>query len=449
MSDDTSHRPVLGRAKAGLLLLVGMVIGALLTALVPVVGRRLQDQPPQLLIASGVEEGQADARQALVDLWNESHRGKRAAIVNVRGSADEQLSTMERYARGEEPVKVDVVNLDLTAIAQFAEFGYITEWPASDVPEALLAQFLEGPRLSCYYEEKLWALPLNTDAGVLFSRRSLLAQPATKTPAAYAWKDIAAVGKNLPRKSSGAKAAYAGQLDDYEGLTVNALEAIWAVEQEMAQAGKPPAPSPPLGVPTDPAVWKAAVDRLYGPPGQGTVVDPGSRKYRERDTTARFLQDKIVFMRNWPVEFRALLDGSDQRNTIAAADIAMTGLPGPAVLGGQNLAVVKGSARAADARELIEFLASEPSQRLLMQVGGFAAATTSTYDRVEIQQAHPYAKTVQAAVLKSRQRPQTPYYPQFSEAVRELVQEIRNKGKVPPDLAQRLTNAAQGRLTPR
>ena len=448
MSDDTTHRWTLGRPRAWLLVLVGLVVGALLATLVPVIRRSMQDQPPPLLIASGIEGGQGAARQAVLDLWNQTHPGKQAKIVEVRGSADDQRSAMERYAMGE-PADVDILNLDVTAIAQFAEFGYIAEWPASDTPRGLLDQLMEGPRLSCYYEEKLWALPFNTDAGVLFSRRSLLAQPAAKTPDAYTWADITAVGKKLPQKSSRVTAAYAGQLDNYEGLTVNALEAIWAVVQELTKAGKPPAVSPALGLPTDPAVWKAAVDRLYGTPGQGAVVDPGSQKYRESDTTAKFLQDKIVFMRNWPVEFRALLEGSDQQNTIAAADIAMTGLPGPAVLGGQNLAVVARSERSADARELIEFLASEPSQRLLMQVGGYAAATTATYDRPEIQHAHPYAKTVRTAVQHSRRRPQTAYYPQFSEAVRDLVLEIRSKGTVPEDLEQRLTNASQGRVAPR
>jgi multiple sugar transport system substrate-binding protein len=289
---------------------------------------------------------------------------------------------------------------------------------------------------------------------VLFSRRSLLGQPATKAPTAYAWKDIAARGQNLPQKSSKVTAAYAGQLDNYEGLTVNALEAIWAVEQEKAQADESstvqPAPAQPLGVSADPTIWKAAVDRLFGPAGEGRVVDPKATQYREGETTNEFLHDKIMFMRNWPVAFRTLLEESDQQHTIAAADIAMTRLPGPAVLGGQNLAVASSSDRGDDARELIEFLASEPSQRLLMQVGGFAAATAKTYDRVEIQQATPYAETVRAAVLHSRQRLQTPHYPLYSKAVRELVLEIRaNKGKVPVNLKERLSNASEGRLTPK
>jgi multiple sugar transport system substrate-binding protein len=86
-----------------------------------------------------------------------------------------------------------------------------------------------------------------------------------------------------------------------------------------------------------------------------------------------------------------------------------------------------------------------------MQVGGFAAATSATYDREEIKAAHPYAATIREAIKHSRQRPQTPYYPLFSEEIRKIVTEIRdNGGRVPAtDLRQRLVDASEGRLSPR
>jgi multiple sugar transport system substrate-binding protein len=418
-----------------------LMIGALVAGTAPAVLENSRDAPAELVIISGVEDGEGGARQALIDLWNQSHPDKRARIELVAGSADEQHGAMVRFAKGEEDVKADILNLDVTAVAEFAEFGYIAEWPAGEAPRRVLADLMEKPRESCYYDGRLWALPFNSDAGVLFARRSLLVPTPATTPTAFSWDEIS--GQSPEPGSTQLSAAYAGQLDGYEGLTVNAVEALWAAEPARAK------PSP-LGVPTDPGVWSEAVNRLYGQSGE-RVVDPSSATYRETGTSDQFLRKKIVFMRNWPVAYRSLVEASDQSAVVAAADIVMTPLPGPAVLGGQNLAVVAGSTRGDDARELIEFLAGEPSQRLLMQIGGFAAATGATYDRPEIKAAHPYAETIRSAIATSRQRPQTPYYPRFSEELRRIVTEIRAKRDraVPEDLVQRLTDAAEGRLPPR
>lgn len=423
------------------LLVAAVFAGGVLTGLVvPRLVASWGDGPGELVIVSGVEDGEGGARQALIDLWNETHPERRARIHLIAGSADVQHDAMVRFAKGEEEVEADILNLDVTAVAEFAEFGYIAGWPSQQVPGQLLNTLLEKPRESCYHDGRLWALPFNTDAGVLFAHRDGLGQPI-----AHTWEQIAARGENLPDPSGNPVAAYAGQLDDYEGLTVNALEALWAVETEKTGS----VADTPLGVSADPAIWSEAVARLYGRNGPGRVVDPASTTYQENETTAAFLEKRIVFMRNWPVAYRTLVETTDQQATVTASRIGMTPLPGPAVLGGQNLAVVAGSAHQDDARELIEFLASEPSQRLLMQVGGFAAATSATYDRTEIKATHPYAATVRAAVESSRQRLPTPYYPRFSEEVRALVAEIRADGKVPPDLEKRLQDAAEGRLSPR
>jgi multiple sugar transport system substrate-binding protein len=439
MSNSVRHAP------AWLPSLVAVfMVGALVAGTGPAALSWWRGASEELVIVSGVEDGEGGARQALIDLWNQSHPGKRARIELVAGSADEQHGAMVRFAKGEEDVEADILNLDVTAVAEFAEFGYIAPWPAGEEPQRVLGELMEKPRESCYYEGRLWGLPFNSDAGVLFARRSLLAPPPATTPTAFTWENV--TGQRPAQGSTAVTAAYAGQLDRYEGLTVNALEALWAVEPTGADSAR----TSPLGIPTDPVTWSAAVNRLYGRPGD-RVIDPASTAYRETGTSDQFLRKRIVFMRNWPVAYRTLVEASDQTASTAAADIVMTPLPGPAVLGGQNLAVAAGSDRGDDARELIEFLAGEPSQRLLMQLGGFAAATGATYDRPEIKAAHPYAATIRAAIENSQQRPQTPYYPRFSEELRRIVTEIRAKRDraVPADLEKRLTDAAEGRLPSR
>src|SRR5215212_6147160 len=142
---------------------------------------RASDAPASgdLVILSGRDDSTGDQRQALVDRWNEVHPESRARIVELSGNADQQRNEMVR--RAQDPAGgVDVYNLDVTWTAEFAENDYIV--PLSGVPTD---DFLSRPLDTCLYErrfdgipfsgEQLWALPFNTDAGLLYYRADLVA----------------------------------------------------------------------------------------------------------------------------------------------------------------------------------------------------------------------------------------------------------------------------------
>ena len=106
---------------------------------------------------------------------------KRARIVELSGNADQQRNEMVRLAQDPDGV-VDVYNLDVTWTAEFAENDYIVPLTGVSTDD-----FLSGPLDTCRYErrfdgipfsgEKLWALPFNTDAGLLYYREGLVERP--------------------------------------------------------------------------------------------------------------------------------------------------------------------------------------------------------------------------------------------------------------------------------
>jgi len=132
----------------------------------------------ELLILSGRDDSTGDQRQARINLWNEVHPEKPARIVELSGNADQQRNEMVRLAQDPGSV-VDVYNLDVTWTAEFAENDYIV--PLTGVSTS---DFLARPLDTCLYErrfdgipfsgEKLWALPFNTDAGLLYYREGLV-----------------------------------------------------------------------------------------------------------------------------------------------------------------------------------------------------------------------------------------------------------------------------------
>lgn len=408
----------------------GVILGVVATLLVsayavPLFDRSDQLEAGDLVILSGRDDGHGNQRQALVDQWNALHPHNQARIEAISPVADAQHSEMVARAQGKRRT-VDIYNLDVTWTAEFASAGYIRPL---DEDRLDTSGFLKAPLDTVRYDGKLWALPFNTDAGLLYYRANLVSKPPTTWP-----QLVAAVQSSATPPMAG----YAGQLGDYEGLTVNALEAIWAAGGDVVDAhGRVVIDSPEA---------QAGLTRLASglSPSTPQVILRDSTQFDETATTQAFGAGKVLFMRNWPVAYRSL-NPSTGADAAPAVPFQVTQLPGPSVLGGQNLAIAKDSRHPRAARKLIEFLTSERSQQILFEHGGFAATREIVYRDATVVDLYRYAPTLLEAIQLARTRPITPHYSQFSETFRQIVrQALANGGQLPDDAKSRLEGALQG-----
>jgi multiple sugar transport system substrate-binding protein len=180
-------------------------------------------------------------------------------------------------------------------------------------------------------------------------------------------------------------------------------------------------------------------------PRDPQLVLAESREYDESASTQAFREGKVLFMRNWPVAYRTLEAPVRDDGGTTAVPFGVTTLPGPSVLGGQNLAVGAGTSRPRAAQALVEFLTSPRSQQILFERGGFAATREIVYRDQAVTEKYPYALTLLAAIRQARPRPVTPYYARFSEEFRRVVGEAMDaQGQLPPDAARRLDDALDG-----
>jgi multiple sugar transport system substrate-binding protein len=418
------------------MLLAGIAAGVVLTVLadlfvVPWFAGDAGPEEGELVILSGRDDGFGNQRQALVDQWNDLHPRNPARIEEISAVADAQRSEMVARAQGAGRGDADIYNLDVTWTAEFASRGYIRPLDGADT-----AGFLPAPLRTCRYDGQLWALPFNTDAGLLYYREKLVPRP----PAG--WPQLVSLAQDvLGRPADGKQrpvAGYTGQLGDYEGLTVNALEAIWAAGGDVVDARG--------NVVIDSPEAQAGLARLATglAPGQPQVILPESVGYDEQAATQAFAEGRVLFMRNWPVAHRTL-DPPAGGDSAAALDFTVARLPGPSALGGQNLAISAHSRRPRAARQLIEFLTGERSQQILFERGGFAATREVVYRDAAVEQRYRYARTLLEVIRSARARPVTPHYAQFSETFRAVVrQALADGGHLPPDAGARLTAALKG-----
>jgi multiple sugar transport system substrate-binding protein len=407
-------------------------------------GRDRSREPGELVVMSGRDESRGLQRHQLIASWNRhpDNRNNLARLVEIGSVTDAHRSEMVAYAQSGQP-GVDIYNLDAIWIAEFAEADYISPLP-SDLDTS---GFLRQPLSTCEYDDDLWALPFNTDAGLLFYPQDLQVGDIPLD-----WGAIEILARDhIAAQEPGRRpvAGYAGQLrDDYEGLTVNALERIWAAGGEVMAGDWW---DPEILIEDSPGVEEALRHLSRVRDDSSRLIHQDSLTFDETDTTNAYLQGEVVFMRNWPVEYHSLVPDPDQDqrgDQPPQVQSEVERLPaGATVLGGQNLAVARNSARPHAARALIEFLTSEESQRELFYEGHLAATRTAVYEADPRAAAHPYARTLLDAIERgARQRPVTPYYPRFSEVFRSDIRHaIDNDGALPDGSADRLRNALQGR----
>ncbi|MFD4638586.1 extracellular solute-binding protein [Lentzea sp. NPDC058436] len=415
-------------------LAMGVAVGIVLTILFtngvqPLFRESTEWEKGKLVVLSGRDQSDGGQRRALINQWNAEHPEQPAEIVELPDEADGQRSEMVARAR-EATGGVDVFNLDVTWTAEFAQAGHLR--PLSTVDTS---GFLRRPLESCRYQGVLWALPFNTDAGLLFYRKDLVKEDPLELD------DITTTSTRALRAAQDTRlaAGYAGQLADYEGLTVNALELIWAEKGDVVDESNK--------VVIDSERTRRALRWLAdGLKGDKPVVLPDSRAQTEPLTTQAFRDGKIAFMRNWPVAHRTLQGNQDESAGRPRIDFGVTQLPGPSVLGGQNLAISAKSAKPRAAQALIEFLTGPRSQQLLFERGGLAATRGIVYQDSRVATEHPYSSTLLDAIEDARLRPVTPYYSRFSDEFRAVVRyALDHDGALPANAEESLTAALQGR----
>lgn len=390
-----------------------------------------------ITILSGPDDGIEGQRQKLVDQWNALPGLPKARIIEIGGVADDHHAELVRRAQAphDNPEEnIDIYNLDVTWIAEFAHFKYIRPL---DTERVDTTGFLAKPLEACRYQGKLWGLPFNTDAGLLFYRSDIITGPPPSS-----WPTIV---NTIDEKLNGAKAAhpelvagFATQLDDYEGLTVNAFEAIWAAGGEVVNSDGE--------VVIDTPQAREGLRRLASglAPGNPQHILPDSRSFKEQETTQAFRDGKVMFMRNWPVAYRQITSDTDSE----PVQFQTAALARGSVLGGQNLAVATQTDQPRAAQKLIEFLTSERSQQILFERGGFAATRELVYQDKVVRDEYKYAETLLLAVRSARLRPVTAYYARFSAVFLEEVDfALNNGGQLKPGVTERLSAALEGKLS--
>ena len=365
-------------------------------------------------------------REEAVKRWNQRNPGWEARYVPLPFQADGQRSELLTKLQARED-DYDVLGLDVVWTAEFARGCFIV--PLDSVADQLKLdtnRFLEPVLDTAKYQERLWAVPLHTNAGLLYYNFDLVESPPN------AWSDLPGLIENANRGED--VDGYIGQLSHYEGLTVNVSEAVWGHGGMLVDDGRVAAHRP------------EAIDglRFLVRGVQEGWIPRAALDYDEERSRKRFQEGKAVFMRNWPYAYELL---SSEESAVRDS-FKVVQLPGPSALGGMNLAISRFSRKKETALEFIKFLTSDQTQHEVHIRGAYPAAVNAVYEEPVVQAAQPYTAELEKTIRAARSRPPTPYYGQVTAAIQAAahpaIEEGREVASVMRHLADDLRVALRG-----
>jgi len=361
-------------------------------------------------------------RAELTGRWRQEHPDEPLDIVVLPATADEQRAQLaatlqigERSDGGQHD-GYDVVGLDVIALPEFAKGGYLQQL---DPGQFSAAGFLRVPWESSSYGNKLYAVPFTTNVGLLYYWADELVRmgvlPNKDQPWRPGdWRSVERVARDsLVDPKPGRPTGYTGQLAQYEGLTANTMEMIWAAGGDL--------PTPTEKV-DDATLDNAAAGLNFLLDGvRNRWIDKSALGFDERASLNAFQQRKALVMRHWP----------DALPTLAATskNIRVTALPGSnsTVLGGESVAIARCSPNRATATSFLRFLTEVPQQQWIFNTGLYLPAVEGLYTNKSLVDTEPYHLSadvidlLHSSINDARARPAEPAYNRASQLIQTQV----------------------------
>jgi multiple sugar transport system substrate-binding protein len=343
-----------------------------------------------------------NAIRPLLEKWNAAHPNEKATFKEQSDEADAQHDDLVQHFQAKDP-NYDVVSVDVVWTAEFAAKGWLQ--PLKDSFALDTSKLLPATVKTATYNNTLYAAPVTSDGGMLYYRKDLVPTPP-KT-----WDEMISMC-SIAKKNN--MDCYAGQFQKYEGLTVNAAEAInTAGGVIVGEDGKTPSVNTPEAT--------KGLSRLADAYKAGDIPKQAIT-YTEEEGRASFEAGKLLFLRQWPYVYSlATTDGSSKvKGKFAVAPLpGDAGKPGASSLGGHNAAISAYSAHKASAFDFLKFLETEESQRWFVTQASNAPALQALYDDPALVKKAPYLPVLKTSILNAVPRPVSPFYPAVTKAVQD------------------------------
>jgi len=315
---------------------------------------------------------------------------------------------------GAEDSTIDILGMDVVWTAEFANAGWLKEWPG-DREQQVTKDVFDTVIETARFEDKLYGAPFNSNTQLLWYRTDEIEEPPTT------WDEMIDEAEKIGPDGGLIQV----QSNQYEGFTAwfNAL-----LESAGGQMlSDPETVDLPEG-PTDEAL------EVMGRLGNSPVAAPDIDTSNEDTARLGFEAGDSAFMVNYTFAYASAGENAPdvlKNMGFAPYPRVVESEPSRPPLGGFNLGVSNYSDNPDLAFEAAACLAGPESQLTATELDGLPPSNETLYSDKTVKTAYPgFARLVQRSIADAGPRPQTAAYQDVSLAIQRS---LHPPSKIDPD----------------
>jgi multiple sugar transport system substrate-binding protein len=372
------------------------------------------------------------AVQQAVDTCTAQSGGRyRIEYNKLPSAADGQRQQLVRRLAAKDK-SLDILGLDVTWEAEFAEAGWILPWTGTNQQKASDGT-LKVPLDTATWKGQLYAVPYNSNTQLLWYRKDLVPNPP-KT-----WDEMITMAEQLAKQGKPHLIEIQGA--QYEGAVVwfNTL---------LASAGgsvlDPSATKISMG---DPAVQALTImKRLASSP----AADPSLSVQMEDQNRLAMESGTAAFQLNYPFVYPSMKADQPKifKNFAWAQYPSVTAnAPSHVTIGGIDLAISRYSPHADLAFEAALCLRNRDNQKVAATKGGLPPTIADLYNDPSLATDYPFHADILTALQNASVRPKTPAYQSLSIVISHAVSPPTkiNPAKTAKKMTSQLKDALQSK----
>jgi multiple sugar transport system substrate-binding protein len=361
---------------------------------------------------------QSGASQQVAQNCTKASGGRyRIDYHSLPSAADGQRQQMVRRLAARDP-SMDILGMDITWPAEFAEAGWIEPWPA-DMAAKVKKGTLQTLIDTGTWKGHLYAAPFTTNIQLLWYRTDLVKKPP-KT-----WGQMIDMAERLAKEGKPhfveiQGAQYEGAVVWFNTLVAGAGGSILTKDSTAPSLGKPALEA------------LQVMKRLATSPAS----DPSLSNQMEDQNRLAMEAGKAAFELNWPYVYPSMQADKPKANGVelwkhfawAPYPTIDPNQPPHTTTGGVDLAISHYSPNKQFAFEAAACMRSKDSQRITAVKAGLPPTIESFYTNpsAEFKKTYPFYKAVYKSLQEGVNRPKTPAYQSVSIVISHLVSPPRN-----------------------
>ena len=338
----------------------------------------------------------------ILDSCNAAAEGRYTIRPNlIPSDADSQREQFVRRLAARDD-GMDVLGMDVTWTAEFAEAGWIRELTGAQA-SAATDGVLQPPIDTATWKEKLYGIPRTTNVQLLWYRKSLVPDPPST------WEGV--VERSQELKSEGKPYVIALTAAQYEGYVVGFNTILSSLGGTLVNEDS-----------TAPTVDDTTVQALsiLNELATSGLASASLSNSQEPEVFAQLQTGQAAFAINWPYVLSAMREG----NPDVAEDLGWSqlpefadGTPSRATLGGMNYAISTYSKHPDLAFDAAMCLRNPENQLNGALDAGNVPVLQEVFDDPKFQEAYPMYEDILAELETAVPRPKTPLYQNISTIV--------------------------------